>query len=294
MFEKVVDKMNEISPILEWMDESLKNEINHIKDSVLHLVSNKEAIEKLFSWESLTNEDCNFAKETVRLLIDILANQQEFSNRTIRSLEWEQKKLWELKKDFIELKKDTYKDLLTWLFNEIKFKEIFDELLKEYISKKINLFSITSLEIDNLLEMRDSYWEELFDDLIKIFAYFLWKKLWKVWMVFHFHWNEFLILSKLNSIKLRELLLIFLNDIWKLKSLNDIWKIFWHEREWFEVKDLETLETSLSLLTSVYNVKLSFSWSVLEYKDWLTKEEFLENVRKSSYEAKNRWKWIIL
>jgi len=292
--DEVYKKINEINPILQTMDESLLKEIWTIKDSVERLLENRERIERLFSKETLTADECKFAQETVMSLMQILTNQRTFSADTIKTLEKERTSVQSIKTDFAKLKEEAYIDTFTWLFNKFKFTEIYQELIREFNGPNKHNFSIVCVEINDLIEIRDSFWEEIYDDLIKLFSYFLWKKLWKIWMVFHFHWNEFIFLTKINSKDLIKIVKRMSEDFSKMKSLEDIWTIFWQERKWYLWAQVDSLQGSLSLLLDVYSVSVNFSGRLLDYNNSFTEETFLSAIREKCYLAKNEWKWVIL
>jgi len=293
--DELYKKINEISPILRTMDASLLTEIDTIRNSVERLLANKERIEKLFSKETLSETECKFAQETVMSLMRILANQRAFSADTIKTLEKERNSVQTLQSDFSKLKEEAYIDPFTGLFNKFKFTEIFNSLLDLFNKEpESNNFSIACVEINDLIKIREEYWEETYDDLIKFFSYFLWKKLGKIGMVFHFHWNEFIFITKIISTELVKIVRKIAEDFFTMKNIKDIGALYSQERKGYLWAQIDSLESSLSLLLEVYWVSFNFSGWIIDYRQGLDEESFLTLVREKCYLAKNEGNWKIL
>ncbi len=95
--------------------------------------------------------------------------------------------------DSDEYKDKAYKDVLTGLYNRLKFDEILERKFKEYNTNKAS-FSIIMIDIDNFKHINDTYGHNKGDEVLKNLASIFHKELRKCDLIVRWGGEEFAVL----------------------------------------------------------------------------------------------------
>ena len=154
-------------------------------------------------------------------------------------------------------------DYLTWVYNRKKFIKIFNEEISriERMHSDNNL-SLLFIDIDNFKAINDNYWHNTWDIVLKEASKIMWLKIREIDKLFRYWWEEFTII---------------------LPSTDLNWAIVLAEQLRYNISN-----TKIKL--DKYDLDITISIWVSEYKEWDTTDSLLDRADDAMYKAKNEWK----
>jgi len=218
--------------------------------------------------DPVNNVCADISSQSLHIIGEAIKNQQFFANQLILK----NQEINSLKQEMQDLTHKALYDELTWLGNRHLFKKTFNVFQKEF-KENGKIFSMAMFDLDDFKKINDTFWHSLWDKALSFFAEkirdFFFEKLWEKWVTLRLWWEEFWILSQIP----KSVMYILVEGFRKKSSKTYELK---HKKPWGpEEKD---------------QIKLTFSWGVVEYRPKLSANWIFKECGERLKEAKAKWK----
>ncbi|EKD65888.1 MAG: hypothetical protein ACD_49C00077G0016 [uncultured bacterium (gcode 4)] len=266
-----------IQDLLKMAEDYEKSISESTAQTAEQVEKTKKTVELLLDLSAkITNPDndicADISSQSLHVIGEAIKNQQFFASQLIEK----NQEITNLKIQTQELTHKAFYDELTWLGNRHLFKKTFLAFKNDFV-EKWQIFSMAMFDLDDFKQINDQYSHEVWDKALNFFSNrlrdFFSEKLWEKWILLRLWWEEFGVLSQIWKKEMYNLMESFRKKASKTYELK-------HKKPW-EPEEKE-------------QIKLTFSWWVVEFKDKLSANQIHKECGEKLKEAKKKWKNVII